>query len=215
MRTWEIVNNDGVWLRSRREIAKAFSDNFSQLFAPALTSTISQVPFSSYLCHHFSDLDKHDMRIIPDWHEIKVTIFNMGSLKAPGPDGFPALFFKKFWHIVSEDVISVVRSFFISGKMPTNLNDTNLVLIPKNESPENISHFRPIALCNVVYKVISKILANRVKPFLNSLVCPTQTAFVPNRSIHDNSVIVQEILHKMKRKSGKGGLMVIKIDLGI
>ena len=94
------------------------------------------------------------MRIIPDWHEIKVTIFNMGSLKAPGPDGFLALFFKKFLHIVSDDVISVVRSFFIFGKMPTNLNATNLVLIPKNESPENISHFCPITLCNVVYKVI-------------------------------------------------------------
>ncbi|XP_060959386.1 uncharacterized protein LOC133030607 [Cannabis sativa] len=97
--------------------------------------------------------------------------------------------------------------------MHRGINATNIVLIPKIQNPTRTNHFRPISLCNVVYKVIAKILANRIRPILPSFICPTQAAFVPGRNIHDNNVIVQEIIHLFNRKKGKEGFFAIKIDL--
>ena len=77
----------------------------------------------------------------------------------------------------------------------------------------SMNHYRPISVCNMVYKVIAKLLADRIKPLLHDLICPTQGAFVSGRSIHDNSVIIQEVIHSMKKKSGQEGYVAMKIDL--
>lgn len=97
----------------------------------------------------------------------------MGTLKAPGPDGMPVLFYKYYWSIVGADFVNTVQSFFLSARMYQTLNMSNLVLIPKVDQPTSINHFRPISLCNVTYKVISKVLANRIKPLLSKFICPT------------------------------------------
>ncbi|XP_060968744.1 uncharacterized protein LOC133036241 [Cannabis sativa] len=100
--------------------------------------------------------------------------------------------------------------------MHMGINTTNIVLIPKVPNQTRPSHFRPISLCNVLYKVISKIIANRIKPILHAIICPTQAAFVPGRNIQDNNVIVQEIIHSFKRKKGKEGKVgLIKPSYGL
>ncbi|KAL5546619.1 hypothetical protein UlMin_006306 [Ulmus minor] len=97
----------------------------------------------------------------------------------------------------------------------TEEDNADLLCIPTWEepSPTRVNHYRPISVCNVAYRVITKIIANRLKPLLNKLICPTQNAFVPGRSIHDNSVLVQEAIHSMKKKKGSLGWMALKIDL--
>ncbi|XP_030479049.1 uncharacterized protein LOC115696279 [Cannabis sativa] len=112
-----------------------------------------------------------------------------------------------------KDFCDAVDDFFQSGNLHNGFNVTNVTLIPKLVNPKKVSHFRPISLCNVVYKVISKIIANRIKPVLPRLICPTQAAFVPGRSIQDNNVLIQEIIQSFKRKKGKEGFFTIKIDL--
>uniref|UniRef100_A0A803NHF6 Reverse transcriptase domain-containing protein n=1 Tax=Cannabis sativa TaxID=3483 RepID=A0A803NHF6_CANSA len=97
--------------------------------------------------------------------------------------------------------------------MHKGVNATNIVLIPKVQNPKRTNHFWPISLCNVMYKVISKIIVNRIKPILPKLIYPTQAAFVPGRNIQDNNVLVQEIIHSFNRKRGKEGFFAIKIDL--
>lgn len=97
--------------------------------------------------------------------------------------------------------------------MNQSLNENLLVLIPKIKNPVCLSNFRPISLCNVIYKIITKLFANRLKPMLNLLVSETQSSFVTGRNIYDNILIVQEVIHSMKRKTGKIGWMAIKIDL--
>ena len=95
--------------------------------------------------------------------EVKVALFQMGPTKAPGPDGMNAFFYQKFWHVVGNNVVLVVLDFLNNGNMIPDINHTNIVLIPKVKNPERMSEFRPISLCNVIYKIISKVLANRLK----------------------------------------------------
>lgn len=98
--------------------------------------------------------------------------------------------------------------------MPECWNDTVIALIPKVQKPEKVTDLRPISLCNVVYKLISKILANRLKVILPEIITPTQSAFVPGRLISDNIIIAYELTHYMlnKRRGGKG-YAAIKLDM--
>ena len=137
-------------------------------------------------------------------NEIKAALFQMGPTKALGPDGMNALFYQKFWHIVGNDVTAATLDFLNSGIMVPEINYTHIVLIPKVKSPEKISDYRPISLCNVIYKIISKVLANRLKQILPHIISPSQSAFVPGCLITNNVLVAYEILHAMHcKKNGK------------
>ena len=93
------------------------------------------------------------------------------------------------------------------------MNSTNIVLIPKTQGLESIGSYHPIGLCNLVYKIVSKILVGRIRPLLDQLISPYQTAFVPSRRGVDNAIVMQEIIHTMGRTKGKCGDIALKIDL--
>lgn len=98
--------------------------------------------------------------------------------------------------------------------MPPEWNETIIVLIPKVPKPENIKDLRPISLCNVLYKIVSKVLANRLKTILPEVISPTQSAFVPGRLISDNILVAYEMTHYMRsKKRGKMGYAAIKLDM--
>ncbi|WP_222185187.1 reverse transcriptase domain-containing protein, partial [Geminicoccus harenae] len=134
--------------------------------------------------------------------EIKSTIFSIKNDKAPGPDGFSSLFFKKAWDVVGADVIEAITSFFSSGCMLREINCTIIALVPKVPNPSSFNEFRPIACCNVVYKCISKIIANRLKLCIPDIISPFQSAFVHGRIISDNILLTQEIMHNYHRDVG-------------
>ena len=115
---------------------------------------------------------------------------------------------------MGESVINAVLDYFNSGVMDPAINHTHIVLIPKIKSPEKMSDFRPISLCNVIYKIISKVLANKLKQILPNIITPTQSAFVPGRLITDNVLVAYETLHTMlSRKKGKKGSLALKLDI--
>ena len=146
--------------------------------------------------------------------EIKATLFQMGPIKAPGPDGMNALFYQKFWHIVGDIVVFAALDFLNSGQMLLALNHTHIVLIPKVKNPIKMFDFRPISLCNVMYKIIAKVLANRLKQILPHIIAPTQSAFVPRRLIIDNVLVAYEALHTMHgQKNGKTRSLALKLDV--
>jgi hypothetical protein len=154
------------------------------------------------LCAAFSD------------DEISNALFQIGPLKAPGKDGFPARFYQRHWGVFKDDIIAAIKEFFLSGKMPEGINDTIIVLIPKKKNPVCLRDFRPISLCNVIYKMISKCLVNRLRPMLQEIISPNQSAFIPGRLITDNALIAFECIHSLQKSSDrKGKFGAYKLDL--
>ena len=145
--------------------------------------------------------------------EVEVSLWSVKPFKSPGPDGYHAGFYQRNWHIVKDSVVKLVAKIFESRSMPSHLNKTLITLIPKCPGADCLSLFRPISLCNTIYKLVTKVLVNRIRPMLNNLVSPLQTAFVPGRKGMDNMIIVQELIHTMKQKKEKQGYMAIKVDL--
>lgn len=114
---------------------------------------------------------------------------------------------------MGEDVRSSVISFLEGERLPIGMANAFLVLIPKINKPESIKQFRPISLCNVMFKLVTKVIVNRLKEIMEDLVSPNLCNFVPRRQIRDNIIIRQELIDTLKHQTGKCGGMVIKIDL--
>jgi hypothetical protein len=135
--------------------------------------------------------------------EVKKALWSIGDLKAPGPDGLHAIFYKRFWDMLGDDLIKEVLNAVNNILVPEGWNSTTIVVIPKIDNPKKVALFRPINLCNVVYKMISKMLANRLKVYLPEIISEHQSAFVPGQLITDNILLAYESIHAMKRKKGK------------
>ncbi|XP_073351694.1 uncharacterized protein [Aegilops tauschii subsp. strangulata] len=154
------------------------------------------------LCADFSD------------KEIADALFQIGPLKAPGPDGFPARMFQRNWSVMKDHVIAGVKEFFRIGIMPEGVNNTAIVLIPKVDNPVKLTDFRPISLCNVIYKVVSKCLVNRLRPILDEIISPERSAFVPGRMITDNVLVAFECIHHIQQeKDPARSFCAYKLDL--
>ncbi|XP_028798733.1 uncharacterized protein LOC114754138 [Neltuma alba] len=145
--------------------------------------------------------------------EIRAALFSMGALKSPGPNGLNALFYQNQWEFVGTSMIKLVKQAFTNPTIIADINHTYIVLIPKKDCPETIRDFRFISLDNVIYKIISKVVVNRMKCFLPSIISPNQCSFVPGQTSSNNIIVAQEVINTMRTMSGKRGFMAIKIDL--
>ncbi|KAA3465353.1 reverse transcriptase [Gossypium australe] len=138
----------------------------------------------------------------------------MRPTKAPGPDGFSAIFFQRYWHIVGKDVTSFWLGILNNGQDFGHLNSTDIVLIPKTQNPSNLSNFRPISLCSIHYKIVAKGIANRLQGVIEMCIDKSQSAFLPGRLISDNTLLAYEMLHTFRRKRmGNKGFMAVKLNM--
>ncbi|XP_023878160.1 uncharacterized protein LOC111990605 [Quercus suber] len=172
-----IKNEDGSWIYEFSQIRNQFRDNFINLFKEDDICFPENLDYLVLPC--ITEEENESLQSISSPEEIKVALFQMQDLKALGLDGFPALFYKQLWSTVGNDVVKAVSSFFIRGSMPKEVNSSLIVLIPKISNPTTVNHYRPISLCNVVYKIISKLLVEKLRPLLDKLVLLTQSAFIP------------------------------------
>jgi hypothetical protein len=131
--------------------------------------------------------------------------------KAPRLDGFTARFFQHCWEIIKSDLTKMIRKSQASNKLGGSTNSAFLALIPKEKGALNFSRFRPISLCNTGYKILTKVITNRLKNVLPLIVSENQGGFIKGRQITDNIVLVQEALHSSLCRKDKG--MIIKLDL--
>lgn len=137
----------------------------------------------------------------------------MHGSKSHGSDGMNSLFYKKYWNVIGRDVIYAIQNFFRGGKISRAVNHTFIMLIPKRAAANRVEQFRLIALCNVIYKVVTKILASRLKLHLNLIINPSQSAFIPSCSILENCIINHEVMWYLNSRRGKLGYVAIKVDM--
>ncbi|BFG22932.1 hypothetical protein CerSpe_092060 [Prunus speciosa] len=144
--------------------------------------------------------------------EIFLVAHQLGSLKALGPDGFPGLFYHKFWQIVKGNIVGAAEKFRTGISHLRDLSKTHIALIPKVAAPECTANFRPISLCNNSYKILSKIMANRLKVILPNLIYEHHTTFVYDCQIQDNILIAHEVFHYLKlKKKGRNHEAALKV----
>ena len=207
-----LYDSDGNWIIEKQGVEKETVDYFDDLF-----QTISPTGFDGFLDEIKSSITPQmNQRLLQlaTEEEVRLALFMMHPEKAPEPDGMTALFFQHSWHILKKDLLEMVNSFLISGKLDTRLNITNICLIPKKERPTRMTELRPIIFCNVGYKIISKVLCQRLKVCFPSLISETQSAFIPGRLISDNILIAQEMFHGLRtNKSCQDKFLAIKTDM--
>ena len=187
-------------------------DFYTKLFSSSNPSGLESV------IQHTKRVVSGDMNatLIEDFTSLEVesALRQMAPLKAPGPDGMPPIFFQHYWDCIGNDIVKAVLFCLNTSEIIPGLNHTFITLIPKVKNPDFISEYRPIALCNVLYKLVSKVLANRLKRVLPQIISETQSAFQPDKAISDNILVAFETLHHMKmKKVGKGGHVALKLDM--
>ncbi|GLT27521.1 hypothetical protein SLA2020_025080 [Shorea laevis] len=137
----------------------------------------------------------------------------MKGLKSHGPNGIQPIFYQKHWPVIAGTLLSFVNKALTDDFFEHSLLQAHITLIPKGENPNIIQKFRPICLLNVPYKILSKVIVNRLRPHLQNLIGPLQNSFLASRSTTDNIILSQEAIHSMCRMKGKKGPMAFKIDL--
>ena len=211
-RLTKLKNPLGGWAECEEDIEQVAAAYFQVLFTSSNPGNFDDA--LRYVSEKVS-LDINDsLTRAPSDDEIKKAFFDINPDKAPGPDGMTSLFFQKLWGITAGEIFRSVKEFFSADILDARLNQTNICLIPKTDLPCEMTEFRPISLCNVSYKIISKIMSKRLKFFLPTLISETQSAFVAKRLIIDNILVAQEVFHALRTNpSCKAKFVAIKTDM--
>ncbi|KAL2930341.1 LINE-1 retrotransposable element ORF2 protein [Bienertia sinuspersici] len=209
---YTIKDKAGVFHDTPDGVQKAFLDYYQELLGsnigdrrPVNREIVQTGPVVS---------EEHNLTLTNPFTpaDVKKVVFSLNGDKAPGPDGFGAHFFKHNWEIIGEDTTKAVLSFFESGRLLKEVNNTFISLVPKVSCPQDVTEFRPIACCNTIYKIITKMLCLRLKEVLPDLISENQGAFVHGRYIVHNIMVCQDLVRKYGRKNVSPSCM-IKLDL--
>ncbi|GAU51605.1 hypothetical protein TSUD_414370 [Trifolium subterraneum] len=207
----KLIADNGTEAHTQEELCEVAKSYFDTLFKPR---DGDHDPVLNLIQPRVTDDDNFVLTAPITKVEIQQALFQMHPDKSPGPDGFNPTFYQRFWEQCNDDIFSAASTWLERGYFPTSLNETNICLIPKCDNSTSMKDLRPISLCNVLYKMISKVLANRLKCCLDKCVSQEQSAFVEGRSILDNALIATEVIHALKRKTkGRRGELELKIDI--
>lgn len=168
------------------EIYDVFNSYFLQLFQSSQPSWNTIKQCTQFVEKRITDDMNNELLHPFTEEEIQVALNQMAPLKAPGPDRYGACFYQGYWNIVGTEINSMVLDFLNGGMVDESFYYTNIVLIPKSKNPTKSSDFRLISLYNVIYKIASKVLINRLKPIMPAVIFNNQSAFLSSRLITDN-----------------------------
>ncbi|KAK9992171.1 hypothetical protein SO802_027156 [Lithocarpus litseifolius] len=171
-----LEDDNGNWVEDEAGLGKVVEGYFEQIFTSSNPSGFDNTLGGILSTAGVDLIDQLDGDFQAS--EVKETLNQMAPLMAPSPDGMSPIFYKSFWHIMGEDVTAVVLQALNSGIVPESINTTFITLIPKIKNPKKLSDFKPISLCNVIYKLIAKVVANRLKKFLANSMPDSQSAFL-------------------------------------
>lgn len=174
-----LKNTEGIWCHKGPELNQYMLHYFHNLFQSSIGN---MEPVLSCIQQRVSH--EHNTRLLRrvTCEEVKIAMFSMHSEKSQGPDGFNPAFYQAYWDILGQDLVNLCDNFIQNGYLPTGINRTQITLIPKKSKPESMGDLRPISLCNVVYKLVAKVVANRMKPLLEEIVSHNQSAFCSRKN---------------------------------
>jgi hypothetical protein len=202
-------------LYSDRGVAVSQEDKMKvavEYFSKAVGSRVQRTRRIDWEAIGYSEHNLEDLDIPFTEKEVIDIIKEIPAEKAPGPDGYIGLFYKKCWDIIKTDLLEAIMGFYNHKTSKMHLfNEASIVLLPKKQIPMAISDYRPISLINSLTKVITKILATRLAPRMNELVSHAQNAFIKRRCIHDNFLYVQRVIQLLHKK--KQSALFIKLDI--
>ncbi|KAJ0811025.1 putative RNA-directed DNA polymerase [Helianthus annuus] len=199
---------NGVWVTDPQSIMKFIQENMGRKFAEPCESRPRMSP------EGFAKISSTDANfLIAEFtrEEVKKAVWDCGSDKAPGPDGITFALIKRFWSDIENIVMDMMGQFHIHGSIQKSCSASFISLIPKVDDPVTLSDFRPISLIGIINKIISKVLANRLKGVLNSVISKEQSAFVANRNIVDGPLILNEVVSWAKKQKKK--IFLFKADI--
>ena len=159
-----------------------------------------------------TDVENSALVTIPSSDEVKAAVFSLDPSSSPGPDGFSGHFYQNCWDFISADIIEAVQSFFISGHLLPSINSNFMVLIPKSPDAISVDQYRPIVLGNFIFKVITKILAERLSHISCRIISPNQFGFIKGRHIEECIAVASEGINLLNKRT-HGGNVAIKIDI--
>ncbi|GJR64060.1 RNA-directed DNA polymerase, eukaryota [Tanacetum coccineum] len=198
---------DGIWMDSPGSVKSEFLSHFKKRFdSPQEARLQLDLNFPNMLnSDQIADLEREVSK-----EEIKRAVWDCGTDKSPGPDGFTFGFYRRYWKIIESDVVDAATYFFHHEFFPKGCNSSFIALIPKTPDANMVKDFRPISLIGSMYKIIAKILANRLVFVLGDLVNEVQSAFIADRQILDGPFILNEIVQWCKSKKKQS--LVFKVD---
>ncbi|GKA62641.1 RNA-directed DNA polymerase, eukaryota [Tanacetum coccineum] len=198
---------DGDWRTDSEDVKEVFKEHFATRFKQPVHDHLKlNFSYPNRLSNgQVEDLDRCVSR-----DEIRVAVWDCGENKSPGPDGYTFEFFKRYWNFIGPDFCLADECFFSSGCFPKGSNASFIALIPKVMDAMFVTDFRPISLIGSMYKVVTKILANRLTTVISDLVSDSQSAFIANRQILGGPFILNELLSWCKRK--KKQALIFKVD---
>ncbi|XP_026428481.1 uncharacterized protein LOC113324375 [Papaver somniferum] len=204
-------DNQGQWYYSHKDLETLLTRHFSSI--DKSTNPQFNHNYFDIISPIISQEENESLISIPSEEEIFNVLKEMPGWNSPGPDGFTAGLFLSQWQTAGRDVVNLVQQLFISKQMPHNINNTVTFLIPKTLHPSTPYDYMPIGVCNIFYKIISKLVVTRIKPPMEKIIFPTQASYVPRRYINDNIVMAHELIHSMKESKKKMGLVALKLDM--
>eukprot|EP00253_Pinus_taeda_P014967 PITA_14967 len=227
----EITSSSGQIYKGFAQIQEAATNHFRNLLsAERKGQEEDELDFLSVVPNLVSEEANASLMRPAMEEEITNIVWSMDPDKAPGPDGFSIHFYRICWEIIKFDLFRMIRGVLKKAKMGGGTKSTFLALIPKETNPRSFDRYRPISalipketnprsfdryrpisLCNSSYKIVAKLLANRIKPLLQHLISPAQGGFVQGRQIFDNVIQIQEALQSSFARKEQG--MIVKLDM--
>lgn len=201
------IHVNGVWCESPNYIKQAALDHFSSRFKE---NDCLRPTFSSPFFCKLSPSDVIYLYSIITMEEVKEAVWGCAGSKAPGPDGFNFNFIKSYWEIIKQEFWDCIKYFESMGKISNGCNPSFIVLVPKKVDTLDFSDYCPISLIGCVYKVLSKILSNRLAKVIASVISPNQSAFIAGRKILDGNLIANEVIRMASIENLK--LLLFKVD---
>ncbi|GKV36164.1 hypothetical protein SLEP1_g44325 [Rubroshorea leprosula] len=202
-----VISVEGKELREVEDIKQGVMKYFAELFIDEGWQRPTLEGLS------FKTISEEDRRMLIQpftEEEVKAAVWNCESTKAPGPDGFTFGFIKIEWEVIKADIRDFLMDFHTNGRIVRGSNASFLVLIPKRENPQGIEEYRPISLIGCMYKILAKVLANRLSRVLNTIIGENQSAFIEGRQLVDSVVVANEAIDDVRKR--KSRCFVFKID---